>query len=343
MPERASSVLHLVVPGLLERVARWQADYGGVGRFPALEWLFAHGVARTASASGTEETLAALFGLVPPVPYAAVRRLGLSGRKDADGWLCADPVHLEAGVSDLVLTGPQALRLDMNEARELVAGMNEHLAVEGLRIEVGTPDCWHVRLPESVPVPDTPALSQVLGRPIAASLPSGEGARYWHRRVNELQMLLFDAPGNRVRESRGLPAVNSVWVWGGGVLPDGVATPVTRVFGDDPLTAGLARCAGVPLAPVPETAEGVLDAGDCRMVVLNGLLDEVAADDLEAWQAGMDGLERSWFGPLCRALGSVTLKRLVLHSTCGPVFELDSRTRWLRWWRQSRPLPEYAP
>jgi hypothetical protein len=41
MGEREPAVLHLLIPGLLDRAREWQSDYGGVGRYPSLEWLLA--------------------------------------------------------------------------------------------------------------------------------------------------------------------------------------------------------------------------------------------------------------------------------------------------------------
>ena len=37
--------------------------------------------------------------------------------------------------------------------------------------------------------------------------------------MNEAQMILHTHPVNAEREARGMPAVNSVWLWGGGTLP----------------------------------------------------------------------------------------------------------------------------
>ncbi|MFW5453302.1 hypothetical protein [Thioalkalivibrio sulfidiphilus] len=334
---RDASVLHLLVPGLLDRTGEWQASYGGVGRFPALEWLLARSTRRSVPYAGLGEVLAGLFAIAGPMPAGALTRLALTGERDAQVWMCMDPVHLEAGITDLVLTGPDQLHLGLDEARALVARINAHLAEDGLHIEVNAPGHWHLRLPATRAVPETRSLGEVLGRPINSRLPAGPEAAYWHRLINELQMVLFDAPENRAREARGLPSVNSVWPWGGGVLPSGLASPVSRLWGDDLLLAGLARCAQVPIEPLPETAEPVLAAGGARCVLLDSLHADAALDDLEAWQAGMEGLERAWFEPLRKALGTASLKRLVIHSTCGDVFEVPASARW-RLWRRSEPL-----
>jgi hypothetical protein len=342
MGEREPAVLHLLIPGLLDRTREWQSDYGGVGRYPSLEWLLSRARPIMQGVTGVDATLARLFEFEGALPGAALRRLALTGERDPGRWLCMDPVHLEPGLTDLVLTGADALKLGQDEANGLVERINAHLRADGLRIEATRAQQWHLRLPETLPVPETVSLSRVLGRPVNASLPSGEGARYWHRLINELQMLLFDAPENRAREARGLPTVNSVWPWGGGVLAGRVRAPVSKVYGDDPVLAGLAQWAGIPADPPPESAQAVLAESMPRLVCLDTLSGDVASDDFEAWQAGVEGLERAWFAPLRRALGGRHLPVLRLHSACGPVFDLRAVDRW-RFWRRPQPLAGYAP
>ncbi|HSO99939.1 MAG TPA: hypothetical protein VLN90_00605 [Thioalkalivibrio sp.] len=334
-----SSCLHLVIPGLLDRLADWQASYGTVGRYPHLEWLLARARPQIGEDLGPEATLSALFGLSGPVPAGALRRLSLTGEQDRGPWMCMDPVHLEPGITDLVLSGPAGLHLGPDEARGLVSRLNAHLSQDGLNIEATAPGHWHVRLPGDSPMPQTHTLGQVLGRPINALLPAGPGAAVWHQRFNELQMVLYDAPENQARETRGLPTVNSIWPWGAGLLPQGVRTPASRVYGDDLLLAGLARCAGITPDALPESAETVLKTAGTRLVYLDPLLQDAAGDDLEGWQASMEGLERAWFRPLRRALGTSRLKGLVIHGCRGGVFTLAASARW-QFWKKSHPLPE---
>ena len=336
------AVLHLVIPGLLDRVREWQSDYGDVGRYPSLEWLLGRAQVQMQGAAGMEATLAELFGFPGALPGAALRRLALTGEAHTGRWLCMDPVHLEAGVTDLVLSGPDMLCLDSREAQALVDRINAHLAGEGLAIEATRPDQWHLCLPEGTAVPDTVALSRVLGRPVNASLPGGGQSRYWHQLINELQMLLFDAPENHAREARGLPTVNSVWPWGGGALPESVHAPVTRMYADDPIVSGLGRLAGVPVEPLPDAAEAVLQTRGPRLVWLDMLWEDVVRDDPEAWGGGLDGLERAWFMPLRRALRGPRLSALHVYTAFGPVFEVSAAACW-RFWRRPRPLRECLP
>ena len=55
---------------------------------------------------------------------------------------------------------------------------------------------------------------------------SGEGAERWRALLNESQIVLHNHPINAVREARGAVAVNSLWFWGAGTLPDSVRCAV---------------------------------------------------------------------------------------------------------------------
>jgi hypothetical protein len=106
--------------------------------------------------------------------------------------------------------------------------------------------------------------------------------------------------------------------------------------------AGLAQWAGIPADPLPESAQAVLAESMPRLVCLDTLSGDVASDDFEAWQAGVEGLERAWFAPLRRALGGRHLPALRLYSAFGPVFDLRAVDRW-RFWRRPQPLAGVCP
>ena len=61
----------------------------------------------------------------------------------------------------------------------------------------------------------TPAA--LMGQDLGDWWPTGNEWRAWRKRVNEIQMAWHDHPVNQDRERQGLPAINSIWLFGGGL------------------------------------------------------------------------------------------------------------------------------
>lgn len=62
----------------------------------------------------------------------------------------------------------------------------------------------------------------LMGQDLGDWWPTDQAWRAWRKRVNEIQMAWHDHPVNQTREQNGLPAINSVWLYGGakGFTPD---------------------------------------------------------------------------------------------------------------------------
>jgi hypothetical protein len=132
-------------------------------------------------------------------------------------------VHLVAGLDALQLAATgRDLLLDEPEARALLDALNGHFGASGLVFSAPVPDRWYLQLPEPIEV-ETLAPARVRGRTVNNTLAQGGGGRRLDAIVNEVQMLLAAHPVNTSREARGVPTVNSIWLWGGGppsqVLP----------------------------------------------------------------------------------------------------------------------------
>jgi hypothetical protein len=177
----------------------------------------------------------------------------------------------------------------------------------------------------------------VHGRSVADHLPRGEGAAAWLSLSNELQMLLHTHPVNVERIARGLPAINSVWISGGGALPPRPKRQAfSGVYSDDPLLRGLGLWGGSATAAVPDNARALLAdarAGERLLLVLKGCQE--AADDAELgrWNDALTRYERDWFEPLLRALVTRGLRSLELVPLNGYRYRLASHDLW-RFWRR---------
>ncbi len=219
-----SSILHLVIPGLL---GPWSASQIAQIKHsqptaPALQWLLARAEIRNTLTPGpsltergeANETLFQLFGLPIPkdadLPVAAITRLADGGEiGEAGWWLRADPVHLRPDLHGVLLADARVLALESAEVDALVVAFNQTFAEDGLCLEAPRPDRWYLRLPTD-PGLRTHALAQVIGRDIHAWMPYGTAGRRWNGLLTEIQMLFHHHPVNRAREERHQPLINSV-------------------------------------------------------------------------------------------------------------------------------------
>ncbi len=165
-------------------------------------------------------------------------------------FLHADPVHLCADMDHAILTGSQDLNLSVQEAKQLSQKLHDHFKVDGLNIFAMDASHWYLSVEKS-PSLTTTSLKDAIGRNVNFILPSGDSAGYWKQFLNESQMLLHMHECNQQREQMGRLAVNSLWLHGGGCLPektriDKAATEISAIICDDMLLQGLAQYYKLP-------------------------------------------------------------------------------------------------
>ncbi len=337
---RPTAAVHLtlLVPELIWPEPDDRLTFGGLSA-PGLEWLLAHAGRERLPARAFEDSLAAAFA-VHDGGLAPLRLLGEGEEAARNGyWLCADPVHLRFHHERIVLADAGAFDLAHEEAEALAAALNAEFGDTG-SFHVADARRWYLRLNAALDHPAEP-ISAVAGRRIDGEL--GGSARPLARWLNEVQMFLHGQPVNAAREAAGQPAVNSLWLWGGGALP-APATPYTSVHGDDPLAAGLARAAGIPGHGAPAGLAALpADAGARPLVVLDALLPRVIYEDSDGWRDSLTRLDSDWFAPLKNALGrSVDRISLVAPTLYGELrYTIQPGERW-KFWKSCQPLAETA-
>jgi hypothetical protein len=341
----SSFELHLLVPGMLTHVSRWMRDYGDLPRCPALETIMRRAHRRRLPVSGIDATLCCLFGLSggQELALAALRRYGYGAARDAGFWLCADPVHLRADLTQVFLRDGGSLDITPVEAEALAGLFSSHFADEDWRLELGSPAQWHLRLPAASAIKTYP-LREVMGKAVEAYLPSGAHAARWRVLLNEMQMLFHAAEVNRARERSAVPTINGLWIWGAGELPERLQPRITGVWANDAVAGGLARLAGVEMRPRPVSFEALLASGAhaAQLVSLDGLLAAASYDDFPAWCAQLQALEVHWFEPMLESLNRGGLTRCHIYDCDGQQFSYAQAHRW-RVWRAIVPLQAYAP
>ena len=263
--------------------------------------------------------------------------LGEGGQPGAAYWMRAEPAHLLLQGNE-VIQHPVAISA-AQQAGAFCDSLNLHFAGEGLHFSAPTPQHWYLRLaddPGVIPLP----FSQVAGRDIRTSLPQGPAALRWHTLLNEIQMLLASHPLNDAREARGEAALNSLWLWGGGVAPEKLAQPYARVYTDSPLAAAFAQAAGEPHADLPPPAGWPENGGGDTLALCANTQLAWQNGDIAVWHDALLAFERDCAAPALQALRRGAIREIVLD-----VLQDDARlqcrlTRGQLWrfWRRSGAL-----
>ena len=330
-------MIHRVVPGLL-----WPKDSirdvtQGL-ELPALGALLGRGRREQGPALAFERWQCEAFGVqAEELPIGALRLLGEGIDPGRDAWLCADPVHLRFSRNTLVVAGGGEPDLSRQEADQLLAEMNAHLAGFG-EFFAPHPQRWYLRLKRTPRIVTQPR-SAVTGRTLEPFLPQGDEARDWRHLINEAQVLLHNHPLNTAREAAGQPMANSLWPWGAGYLPAGAVAPARQVYAGQPLAHGLAKLAGMPAALVPERYDSTVVQG---LTILDALAESAQGLDAAAWRSGLEELEARWFAPSLAALKARRIHGLRLTALGDDAVvdvTLDAGDLW-QFWRRPKTLAD---
>lgn len=154
-------------------------------------------------------------GLVPLARLMARDDGVVLDPNDARGIALVTPAHWHLGTEQLSLGDPSALMLDAAASRECFDIVSPLFTSEGFEALHGAPGRWYLRHASLATLP-TASLDRVIGRNVDRWLGAAPEARLLRRLQNEAQMLLHGHAFNAERERRGLLAVNSLWISGGG-------------------------------------------------------------------------------------------------------------------------------
>ena len=336
--------LTLLLPGLLGSITGLPGDEKP--KYPAIEMLLTRaGIRRTPRCSFYRD-LCRLMALDKAagadLPVAPLARL-IDGAEHPDGvWMRADPVHLAAGRNGVRLTDASSLGLSQHDAINFAATLESLFNENDWKLEVPLPYRWYVRLPRN-PAITTSEIDSVTGKDIQPYLPAGADSNEWLRLMNEVQMLLHGCEMNREREQRGALAINSLWFWGIGVLPEILPRQWSRIYSDDPVAQGLAMLSGTEFMELPddlsELSTGFEDGGDVLLACASALSGS-KYQDMNVWLAALERTEQHWFQPILDAIQLKSIDEVTLI-TGGYEFTVN-RYSFLRFWRRQKSIIDYA-
>jgi hypothetical protein len=253
-------------------------------------------------------------------------------------WLRADPVHLIMQRDTFSMAATHPLALSTLHAQALIHTLNQHFQADGLMFVIGQSGAWYLKVShpftQYLPV-RTMLPHMVMGQNIHHFLPQGSMAKQWISLLNEIQMLLHTHDVNAARTQLGDVAVNSLWLSGGGVMPNDVGqnmpdTPETLVIAKHPFYAGLARVA------------------HCSYQTLDGLPEMLMAQQAThirlalAVNQGEDYVE-AWCAMLHTMLNKKMIRELTLNIGCCDrtlVAKTYPRDAY-KFWRQIKPISHF--
>ena len=253
---------------------------------------------------------------------AALRYLGDTGNA-ANGFVCcADPVHFQTRMRDLVV---HSLSEDQVTEAEVAALMETLQALLGG--EQGVTFIAAGR--HGYLLSDAPFETARIGTRSASGtvadrfMPSGSPAREYHRLQSEIQMVLHDHAVNSERDKLSLPRISSLWFWGGGALPAEQPQALPPLSGKQGLLKGFWLHAGARVCEQSGNSAGMLspatDSGVFDFTTLTN--DELVAELRTARQL----------------LSRRRIRRLSVVSQDGVCVRLRHRHRW-RFWKTGSPV-----
>lgn len=262
---------------------------------PALAHFAATGPVRTLlrraeqRPGGASGFLAGLRDYFPdidtPLPAGALTREFIAHDAGDALWLAADPAWARPDINGIRLMACGHLQLDMAQAQALATPLLPVFAEAGMQLQVSTPEHWHVRLPADTVLPEFSAPEQGMGEDLSQHMPQGPAGKRWRLLLNDVQVMLHQNPLNAARHAHRMVPVNTLWLWGGGRLPELVRTELRGVVSDDVVLSAVAQRAR--LEPQSRTAANIAHVSAGRLIDLQ----DVAAGEVEAhWWPALEPL-----------------------------------------------------
>lgn len=219
---------------------------------------------------------------MPAGGLAALRMWGQTGERPG-GWIAAaDPVYLQPELDRLRLHALTPDDLTAHELRGLVDHLQDTLGSSGGAgfARIGR----HSYLTADAPLATSTHPTDAVHLRVPTDYLPGGAERASHRRLlSEIEMALHEHPVNAEREADGRPAINSLWIWGGGYAPQPVAGALPPLYANDPLLRGFWRSQQSPQAAWPGSITRCFEsgAGDVVAVVPDSRLLEPSLLELK--------------------------------------------------------------
>lgn len=201
------------------------------------------------------ESIAEILGCATAVAKAkAALHLYGTGQTEAS-WVCfASPVLLQSNRDHMAITQADGFLLTDEEGDALTLEFNDYFKDDGIRFEYQTTGRWvcfsdkHHNITDQSP-------QRLVGENIMNYLPAVKEGILWRKVFNEMQMLLHHSVTNKMRISNSKSEINSLWFFGGGVLPNAFQTDYAAVYANKNEILGLSKLGSAQVSVLQKKIE----------------------------------------------------------------------------------------
>jgi 2,3-bisphosphoglycerate-independent phosphoglycerate mutase len=280
---------------------------------------------------------------VGPAPFEAAG-LGIAVGEHDVVYRCnmvtlANPAATKGPVADIKKFSPSVVMeddaaegMEDEQARELIEAVNEQLGSETIQFYPGKHPrhlmVWVGGKARAVCVDP----QDIIGKPVADSLPSGDGSDILRKLMEASLLILGPHPVNDERREAGLKPVNCLWLWGQGRAPQ-LTSPIAEremtgaIISSSDVHRGIGLCAGLdpvdldePSAPGETNFRGrgeaaLRELGTKDLVYLHAhVLDEIANGDVKSQVKIIEDFDEKIVGTVLGGLAKVPAFRMLLVS-----------------------------
>ena len=311
-------------------------------RFPNLEKWLSRGT--KTKLTENNDVLFSEFGLSieKDKPFAALSLLAENTdlKKSDLYWLRADPVNMQADRDTVLLAAHEELALSQDEANKLVETINNHFIDEPWTLYTFGPHRWYLGLEKSIDLITHP-LNNVLGQNVNHFMSTGEDEKYWLAITNEIQMLLHGSIVNFERDSRNMLMANSVWLWGGGYLPDNIniKSNYERIISNNIICSGIGHYCELDVLPLDENFLTHIESGK-SFVALDMLSESVQNRDLYTFMQKLNEIETIFLSQCNELLLDKKIDKLKLIVDSKTIITV-TKNQLRHWWKRIKPFTAF--
>lgn len=251
-------------------------------------------------------------------------------------WLRADPINMQPDRDTVLIAAHEGIALTQDEADKLVEHINQHFVDEPWQLYAFAPHRWYLCIEQQADL-KTHSLSKVLGEDVNSFMPTGNDSAYWFNTINEIQMLLHGTNVNFERDSRNMLLANSVWLWGGGCLPEITsANNYDNIITNNILYTGIANYSNCNVLELENRLPDNIDKGN-NFIVLDLLSEFVHGRDLYRFTQELNNIEEVFFTQCNELLENRKVDVIKLMTNDGITLTI-TRKLLHRWWKRIKPF-----